>query len=477
MSILHLVKICMFVKNSFEYDARVTKEAKSLISAGHDVTVVALYVPNVTAMEETTADGIHVVRVPRSSFGIPALNSIAQKYAGTIEARHVRLTGDAYDEATVRELGQLSAPSTASPGSLNRPDTTIAVSEGTPGTAAQAWGRASTPVLRSFARFARFSFRGAKGLLGQQSQWLKHRAIDQRMIDIGTASGADVFHSHDLNTLRVGATCKARTGAMLVYDSHELQTERNRMTEQGKRKAQAEEGEYLPAADAMIVASPSWIKWNRNLYGQLPDPTISVLNVPEPTAIDRTKDLRTELGIGIDERIVLYQGSIQENRGIEPAIDAVEHLDKVTLVVIGYGHHRPVLEDLVVARGLTSKVRFLGPVPNVELISYSASADVGLANIVNSSISYNTSLPNKLFEYAMAGIPVVGSDSPEIGRIVVEERIGQVCDADDPEGLARAITKILEDPSHYTPGLERASATYNWNIEQEKLLDLYKALE
>ena len=59
----------MFVKNSFEYDARVTKEAKTLIGAGHDVTVVALYVPNVTPAEETTADGIHVVRVPRSSFG------------------------------------------------------------------------------------------------------------------------------------------------------------------------------------------------------------------------------------------------------------------------------------------------------------------------------------------------------------------------------------------------------------------------
>jgi glycosyltransferase involved in cell wall biosynthesis len=470
------MKICMFVKNSFEYDARVTKEAKSLIAAGHDVTVVALYVPNVTAIEETTTDGIHVVRVPRSSFGVPALNSLATRYAGTIEARHVRLTGDTYNEATVRELGQLSAPSTAAPGSAAKADSIVAPSEEIPGVAAQAWGRATTPVLRSFARFTRFSFRGAKGLLGQQSQWLKHRAIDSRMIDIGVASGADVFHSHDLNTLRVGAECKARTGALLVYDSHELQTERNRMTEQGKKSAQAQEGEYLVAADAMIVASPSWIRWNTNLYGQLPDPAITVLNVPEPITIDTTKDLRAELGIEDSERIVIYQGSIQENRGIEPAIDAVEHLDKVTLVVIGYGHHRPVLEDLVVERGLTSKVRFFGPVPNAELISYSASADAGLANIVNSSVSYNTSLPNKLFEYAMAGIPVVGSDSPEIGRIVAEEKIGEVCNAEDPVALGEAITTILEDPTRYDRGLKHAASTYNWTVEQKKLLDLYEAL-
>ncbi|MEA3510780.1 MAG: hypothetical protein U9R51_05025, partial [Actinomycetota bacterium] len=223
------MKICMFVKNSFEYDARVTKEAKTLIGAGHDVTVVALFVPDVTPMEETTPDGIHVIRVPRSSFGIPALNRLAQRYAGSIESRHVRLTGDAYNEATVRELGRLSAPSTAAPGvPANSSITPVQPPEVPPSAAKRTWGTITTPVLRSFARFARFLFRHLKGLLGQQSQWLKHQAIDRRMIEIGVASGADIFHSHDLNTLKVGATCKEQTEARLVYDSHELQTERNR---------------------------------------------------------------------------------------------------------------------------------------------------------------------------------------------------------------------------------------------------------
>lgn len=467
----------MFVKNSFEYDARVTKEAKSLIGAGHDVTVVALYVPEVTALEETTPDGIHVVRVPRSSFGVPALNRLALKYAGTIENRHVRLTGEAYNEATVRELGQISTPSTATPGSTDTSlDLHAEQPEEPPGVAKEAWGRITTPVLRSFARFARFGFRIVKRLMGQQSQWLKHRAIDKRMINVGVESRADVFHSHDLNTLRVGATCKQRTGAKLVYDSHELQTERNRMDESRRRAAQAEEGRYLTQVDAMIVASPSWIAWNRNLYGTLPEPTITLLNVPEPVTIDRSKDLRSALNIPEDQRIVIYQGSIQENRGIEPAIDAVETLEDVTLVVIGYGHHRPVLESLVAERGLTAKVLFFGPVPNNELISYSASADVGLANIVNSSVSYHTSLPNKLFEYAMAGIPVVGSDSPEIGRVVREEGIGETCDAQDADAIRAAISTILENPARYEPGLQHAAKTYNWSVEQEKLVSLYRDL-
>lgn len=466
--------ICMFVKNSFEYDARVTKEAKSLLASGHHVTVVALLVPGVTPERETTADGIEVVRIPRSSFGIPTLNRLVRRYAGSIESRHVRLTGEAYNEATVAELGRLSAPSTATPGETDDEEVDIPLPpERDPGFVRRLWGRATTPILRSFARLARWGFRMVKGLLGQQSQWFKHRAIDNRMVKVGLAAAADVYHCHDLNTLRVGVILKRRTGKTLVYDSHELQTERNRMTESGKRKAISEEGGYLPEVDAMIVASPSWIEWNRDLYGSLPDPTVTVLNVPEPTEIDQSLDLRSELSIQPDNTIVIYQGSIQENRGIEPAIDAVASLDGIVLVVVGYGYHRPSLEKLARERGLEDIVKFFGPVPNSELISYSASADIGLANIVNSSVSYHTSLPNKLFEYAMAGIPVVGSDSPEIGRVVTEEGIGEICDADDPKALAEALDVIRSRPDRYTDGLKGAAQRYNWAVEQQQLLDLY----
>jgi glycosyltransferase involved in cell wall biosynthesis len=91
-------------------------------------------------------------------------------------------------------------------------------------------------------------------------------------------------------------------------------------------------------------------------------------------------------------------------------------------------------------------------------------------------VSYYTSLPNKLFEYAMAGIPIVGSDSPEIGRVIDEEHIGEVCDPVDPEALAAAITTILQDPGRYDAGLEHAKQTYNWDAEQQKLTSLYDLL-
>ena len=73
-------------------------------------------------------------------------------------------------------------------------------------------------------------------------------------------------------------------------------------------------------------------------------------------------------------------------------------------------------------------------------------------------------------------LAVIGSDSPEIGRIVGEENIGEVTDPEDPTGIAAAVRTILADPDRYGPGLERATAKYNWTVEREKLVALYEGL-
>jgi glycosyltransferase involved in cell wall biosynthesis len=469
------MKICMFVKNSFEYDARVTKEAKTLIGSGHQVTVVAIHVPDKTAEHEMTADGINVVRVSRLSFGLGTLNRIAARYAGTIETRHSRLTGEDIDEDRAKELSQWIPTSTATPS--DEVEVVVTGAGTAPASAAtRLWGRVTTPVLRGFARLARFGFKVVKFLVGRQGRALKTWAINRRMIQVGLAEKADVYHSNDLNTLYVGWQCKKRTGAKLVYDSHELQTERNRMTRAWRWWAAWNESHWLPHADAMIVASPSWIEINREKYGSVPDPSVSIINTPPLEVIDTPRDLRSELDIPADAPILIYQGSIQENRGIEPTIDAVTLLSKAVLVIVGYGYHRPELEADVRKRGLTDRVKFFGPIPNDELLQWTAAADIGMCNIVNSSLSYYTSLPNKLFEYIIAGIAVIGSDSPEIGRIVKEEGVGEVADPSDPESLANAARLILSDLDKYRAATKTAAQRYNWGIEEQKLLTLYNGL-
>jgi len=470
------MKICMFVKNSFEYDARVTKEAKSLISDGHDVTVVAIHVPDVTEREEVTTDGIHVIRVSRMHFGLGALSKLAGRYAGTIEERHSRLTGEPVDVAKAAELSQVVPASTATPGANQPIAAPTQRSPSTPaGAGSRLWASVTTPLFRGLAHVARFGFRVVRALLGKQGSALKTWAINRRMIEVGVASRADVFHSHDLNTLYIGAMCKRQTGSPLVYDSHELATERNRMTYWWKRWATWNERRWIKDANAIIVASPSWSGWLRDKYPGLRQPITEVINVP-PLEPVHPRDLREELGISPDDPILLYQGSIQENRGIEQAIEATLQLERAVMVVVGYGYHRPTLEKMVRDRGLTDRVKFFGPIPNHELVDWTAGADIGMANIINSSVSYHTSLPNKLFEYIMAGVAVIGSDSPEIGRIVEATGVGEVCDPADADALAGAARTILSNLDRYRSRTAEAAALYNWSVEEKKLLALYEEL-
>lgn len=472
----------MFVKNSFEYDARVTKEARTLIAAGHQVTVVAYHVAGVTQQHEVRSDGIEVRRVSRVNLGVDALNRLAARYAGIVEERRSRLTGEPVDVERARREARFQPPSTAAPGSTVRIDVRRPRAEGPPpGPVKRWWGTVSTPMLRSVTATGRFGFRVVKAVMGRQGLAMKTWAINRRMIAVGLAEAADVYHSHDLNTLWIGHLCKQRTGARLVYDSHELQTERSRMGKWWKRWATWSERKWLPSADALIVASPPWIDHLRKLHGSVPDPAVTVINVPEATEVTR-RDLRPELGLAPATPLLLYQGSIQENRGIEPAIDAMELmegdlLDDVVLVVVGYGYYRDALEDLVRERGLGDRVRFHGPIPNDELLHWTASADVGLCNIVNASISYYTTLPNKLFEYMMAEVPVLGSDSPGIGRVVQETGVGVVVDPVDPASLAAATRKILADPEPYRAACRVARDRYNWEVESKQLLEAYARLE
>lgn len=470
------MRVCMFVKNSFEYDARVTKEARTLLAAGHSVTVIAYHVPGVTAQHEVRPDGIEVRRISRVNFGVDALNRLAAKYAGSIEERHSRLTGEPVDIDRARRQGRLQPPSTVAPGAA----VTIEVNQPPPGSspsaASRAWGKVTTPLLRLVTGAARVGFRVVKAVMGRQGRVMKTWAINRRMIELGVAEAADVYHCHDLNTLWIGHVCRARTGAKLVYDSHELQTERSRMGYWWKRWALWNEGKWLPSVDALIVASPPWIDHIRRLYGQVPGISLPVINVPERTDV-QPRDLRPELDLAPGTPILLYQGSIQENRGIEPAIDAVEFLEGVVLVIVGYGYYRDALEDLVAARGLQDRVRFFGPIPNDELLHWTASADVGLCNIVNASLSYYTTLPNKLFEYMMAEVPVLGSDSPGIGKVIDETGVGVVVDPVDPRSLAAATEKILADPEPYRAACRVARERYNWDVESRALLEVYERLE
>src|SRR5690606_20678105 len=138
--------------------------------------------------------------------------------------------------------------------------------------------------------------------------------------------------------------------------------------------------------------------------------------------------------------------------------------------------YRDALEELVRRRNRGDRVRFFGPIPNPESLHWTASADGGLSDSVNASLSNYPPAPNTPFAYTMAEGPVVESDCPGIGKVVRETGVGEVVDPVDPADLAAATMKILSDPEPYRSACRKARQRYNWRVESQKLLEVYARL-
>jgi glycosyltransferase involved in cell wall biosynthesis len=288
----------------------------------------------------------------------------------------------------------------------------------------------------------------------------------------------EVIHAHDLETLELACTIKNELKIPIVYDSHEIASERNHHSPAQKNRAGIKEAKLIPNADVVIMVSDGCAEFTSAKYG-IALPTV-IMNTPDfdPTKT-QVRDLRKELNIPTGNLVLVHQGSLQKNRGVEQSIDAVRDIANITYVIIGYGQHRPFLEEYVVSSGLSEKVKFFGPVPANQLIEWTASADIGICTIVGKTKSYLYAMPNKLFEYTMAGLPVIASNYPDMGKFVTENKMGITCDPESAESINAAIQTLVNDPQlreKFAEGARIARTKFNWANEQKKLLEIYSQL-
>jgi len=157
------------------------------------------------------------------------------------------------------------------------------------------------------------------------------------------------------------------------------------------------------------------------------------------------------------------------------------YLEDCCLVCMGGGNEKYKKGLLSLARetGVDHRFFFFGPVPSDRVIHIAAGADLGIAAIANSCLSYYYCSPNKLFEYMNAGLPVIASAFPELEKVVLQHEIGLSFDPSSPEDIARAARQVLKDSD--TRGRMRQNAfkaanSYNWENESKKLLQIYASL-
>ncbi len=131
---------------------------------------------------------------------------------------------------------------------------------------------------------------------------------------------------------------------------------------------------------------------------------------------------------------------------------------------------------------MSQQVTILPPVPYAELLAWTASADVGLI-LYDGGYSPNVQycLPNKLFEYLMAGVPVLATRLDAVEALVAQYQVGAITPALAPQAVGESIRSLLNDPAHLAQlrhnALRAAQQDLRWEVEQEQLLALYRSIQ
>ena len=278
--------------------------------------------------------------------------------------------------------------------------------------------------------------------------------------------------SNDLDTLPACFFASKVKSTDLVYDSHELFSEGPEL--QGRKFVQnfwrKLENYFLPRIKSSYTVSNSIAKYYNNKYHI----NMRVIrNIPLKNDIIKVK----EVIFPTDNKTILYQGVLNPGRGIKPMIEALKYLKDFDLVIIGYGKVEQELKDFVANNNLQKRVHFLGRIPREELFNYTKTATLGMVLEEPLGLSFKYSLPNKLFDFIHANIPIIAGNLPEISKIINDYKVGVLVKDYDPKTIANTIYKLLTDVDllmNIKKNQQKAQQILCWEKEQEKLDYFYK---
>lgn len=287
---------------------------------------------------------------------------------------------------------------------------------------------------------------------------------------------ANIFHCNDLNTLPIGVMVKLffNRGVKIVYDAHEYETEINGVNGIEKKIKIWLERILIKFADKVVSVSDSIANEYHRLYN-IPKPAL-VLNCPPYDEVAKQDLFRKELGIRQDQCIFLYQGGLSVGRGIEILLEAFVSLesDKMVIVFMGYGSLQKNVQKYA---DEFSNIFFREAVSPQVLLSYTASADYGILFYEDTCLNHRFCSPNKMFEYLMAGIPVLISNLFEMRRLVEVHSLGIVAEKNSAQGFLDAVYQSLEqDNKKIVANVHRARKIFNWEMQEKVLLDVYNEL-
>lgn len=251
---------------------------------------------------------------------------------------------------------------------------------------------------------------------------------------------SDFILANDLDTLLACYLASRINKCKLVYDSHEYFTE-------------------VPELQGRVLVRKFWLFIEKNILPKLK----RTYTVSHNIAIEYHKKygilmevirnvpllnsgFKSEIvSFPTTNKTILYQGVLSEGRGLKPAIESLKYLEKVDLIIIGYGKVKSELIKFTKEQGLDKRVHFLGRIPYNKLHNYTKIANIGLILEEPKGQSFEFSLPNKLFDYVHNELPIVASPLKGIKNFIETYEVGVLIKDHNPKNIAKTIDNILHD--------------------------------
>lgn len=294
----------------------------------------------------------------------------------------------------------------------------------------------------------------------------------------------NVVYAHDFQLLFPGWVASCISRAKLIYDAHELIVpEKGRFYSLSHRVYYFIERLLIRYTDLVITANEKRAAIMEAHYKLLKHPTV-IRNIP-PQQIDLTINIsnKQEWLPPLNGKIrLLYQGAMSLVRELDLFIKVLQYLDEqYELIMVGNGTDLEKLKSLAKKENVISRVKFLGQVPAKELTKITKQCTIGIISYSFNNPNQRYCAPNKVYEYAQAGIPMVATDQDILKELVGDTGIGVVLSRGDSidetlQLYAEGIRDVAEHRDRFISNIPEFIIKNSWESEKNKLIKCSKEL-
>ena len=281
----------------------------------------------------------------------------------------------------------------------------------------------------------------------------------------------DILIAGDLYSL--ANICKYKNKSHLIYDCREIYFELSAHQKRPIKKyiSFLYENYFLQFIDTVFVTAESDLSLLQSTYNKHNHlKWYTLYNFPYSFDNKHNINLHKKLNIPKQYKLLLYQGVIQKHRGIGALIKIINSSSSLCAIIVGDGPELDQYKTIVSDQNLNDKIYFLGKIPYLQMLSYTASCDIGWLIIKPKGISNKFALPNKLFEYTLAGLPVISTKLPNMYPIIERNNFGICVNENNLKEQIQAVHNIINNYKKYNHLADLTAKQYIWNVQHKQFI-------